>query len=518
MSMPVKSPNRWIQRVRSLWKVDLAVLVGVLVLVVGILALQVRDHPQLSLIDELQHFDYTLKSPSAGVRIGELYGTEAMKVVACRGIDVHGWEAGTPNLPVCGDSHPDPGLSPGHGINSAYQHSPLYYTLTSLLGEMVLLLPGVESPLVAYRLVGAVWLASGLALIWYALGLVGIGTVGRASVVGLLGVSPVVVHASAFVNPDAVALLGGGLLLLALLKWESGRWPWWSVAVASAVAVCLKLTNAFAVGVVLIYLALRIWQQWDTRRLPKAKSARRERLLVASVSAVVTLALVFFWRFWQDNRGLSEEKDLPIFTDLRFDSFQWTLLDDQLRAVVTPFRDQWVPDVLPRNLLVPLAGVSDVGLLVLLGAALALAAARSAHRALVGGVFGAMVGTGVVAMISFHISLGLHAVTPGRYGLAVLPFAAVAIAPVLRRHVLARVLIGALACITAVAMFYGVLLFSPQPDALEGEQVDEGLGRDVLIAEQETLLNLYRCQLGVDTQLVPGGCPPRFDPPDETQP
>lgn len=107
MSMPVKSPNRWIQRVRSLWKVDLAVLVGVLVLVVGILALQVRDHPQLSLIDELQHFDYTLKSPSAGVRIGELYGTEAMKVVACRGIDVHGWEAGTPYLPVCGDSHPD---------------------------------------------------------------------------------------------------------------------------------------------------------------------------------------------------------------------------------------------------------------------------------------------------------------------------------------------------------------------------------------------------------------------------
>lgn len=515
MSMPVQSPNRWMQKFRLIWKVDQVVLVGALVLFMGIVALQARDHPQLSPIDELQHFDYALKSPSAGLRVGELYGAEAMKVVACRGIDHNEWEAGSPYLPECGDPHPDPGLSPGHGINTAYQHPPLYYALTSLIGEVVLPLPGVENSLMAYRLVGAVWLASGLAVIWYALGLVGAGTVGRASVVGLLGVSPVVVHASAFVNPDAVALLGGGLVLLALLKWESGRWPWWSVAAVSAVAVWLKLTNAFAVGVVVLYLAFRTWQEWDKRHLPQAKSARRERLLVASVSTLVSVASVLAWQLWQDNRGLSEEKDLPIFTNLRSDSFQWTLLDDQLRAVVTPFRDQWVPDVLPRNLLVPLAGVVDVGLLALLGAALAITAAGSARRALVGSVFGAMVGTGVVTMISFHVALGLHAVTPGRYGLAVLPFAAVAIEPVLRRHIPARMLVGALASTTAAVMLYGVLFFSPQPDALKSEPVDEGSVRDVLIAEQEALLNVYRCQHGVDTQLVPGGCPQGSGPPVE---
>ncbi|MCY4135445.1 MAG: hypothetical protein OXG30_11125 [bacterium] len=507
MNEPVASHIRWMQRFRLSWKVDLVVLVGILVLVVGLVALQVRDHPQLSPIDELQHFDYTLKSPSAGVRVGEMFGTEAMKAVACRGIDHHGWEAGSPYLPECGDIRPDPGLSPGHGFNTAYQHPPPYYTLTALIGEVVLLLPGDESSLVAYRLVGALWLASGLALIWYALGLVGASTAGRASVVGLLGVSPVVVHASAFVNPDAVALLGGGLLLLALLKWESGSWPWWSVAVASAAAVWLKLTNAFAVGVVVLYLSFRIWQEWDKRHLPQAKAARRERLLAASVSALLALASVLFWRFWQENRGLSEEEDLPVFADLRFDSFQWALLDDQLRAAVTPFRDQWVPGVLPRDLLVPLAGIADVGLLALLGAALAFTAARSAYRALVGGVFGAMVGIGILTMISFHLALGLHAVTPGRYGLAVLPFAAVGIAPVLRRNVLVRMLIGALACTTAAVMLYGVLFFSPKPGAPESEPVDGLLPRDELISEQEDLLNAYRCQLGVDIHLVPGGCP-----------
>lgn len=47
--------------------------------------------------------------------------------------------------------------------------------------------------------------------------------------------------------------------------------------------------------------------------------------------------------------------------------------------------------------------------------------------------------------------------------------------------------------------------------------------RDVLIASQEALLNVYRCRFGVDTGLVPGGCdlegpaglPPAGDPPVE---
>ena len=36
--------------------------------------------------------------------------------------------------------------------------------------------------------------------------------------------------------------------------------------------------------------------------------------------------------------------------------------------------------------------------------------------------------------------------------------------------------------------------------------------RDQLIADQEALLNIYRCQFDVDTQLVPGGCGTEPDP------
>ena len=428
-----------------------------LVVVIGIAALQVRDHPSFSPVDELQHFDYALKAPSAGVRIGEQYGAEAMRTVACRGIDWPGWEAGTPKLPTCGDPLPDPTLSNTNGYNTAYLHSPVYYSATALVGETVLRLPGEMSPLTAYRLVGALWLAAGLSLVWVALGLVHVDVWSRAAVVGLLGVSPVVVHGSAFLNPDATALLGGGLVLVALFKWESGRWPWWTLAVASTIAVWLKFTNAAAVGVLVVYLALRLWQERDRLSNQRVQARARLRLLAMSASLVAAVASVLVWRLWQRYRQVAAERDLPIYTDQRHDSFQWTSLDEKFRAVLTPFREQWIPEGLPRSVLAPLGGVADVGLILFLGAAVAFTAAKSAHRALVGGVFAAMVGVGVLSMIANYITLSRDPPVPGRYGLAVLPFAVVAVAPVLRRHVLASVLAGVLACATAAAMLFGVL-------------------------------------------------------------
>lgn len=424
---------------------------------VAIVALQVRDHPSLSPIDEFQHLDYTLKSPSAGVRIGERVGSEALQTVACRGIDSPGWKVGSPLLPRCGDPQPEQSLATDDWYNTAYLHTPVYYSATALMGEVVVRLPGVQSPLTAYRLVGVLWLAAGLWLLWLAMGIVHVGVWRRAAVVGLVGVSPVVVHGSAFLNPDATALLGGGIVLVALLKWESGRWPWWWLAVASAVAVWLKHTNAAAVGAVIVYLGIRLWQERDSLADHQVKARARLRLLAASASAVVAIASVLVWRLWQRYRQLETESDLPIYANQRHDSFQWTSLDEKLRATLTPFRDQWIPSELPRSVLAPLGGIADVGLLVLLGAALAVAASKSAHRALVGGVVISLVSVGVLSMITNYITLSRDPPVPGRYGLSVLPFAAVAIAPVLRRYVLPSALVGLLACATAAAMLFGAL-------------------------------------------------------------
>ncbi len=112
-------------------------------------------------------------------------------------------------------------------------------------------------------------------------GWVHVGVWQRAAVVGLLGVSPVVVHASAFVNPDATALLGGAMVLVALMKWESGQWPWWPMVAASAVAVWLKFTSATAVGVLLVYLVVRLWQQRDRLSDTQMRARARTRVLAS---------------------------------------------------------------------------------------------------------------------------------------------------------------------------------------------------------------------------------------------
>ena len=169
------------------------------------------------------------------------------------------------------------------------------------------------------------------------------------------------------------------------------------------------------------------------------------------------------WRLWLNRRKLDDEENLVFYVQDRFDYFRWESLDDQLRAVVTPFRDQWIPEVLPRSTLVTLTGIADVGLLVLLGAAVAFVAAKSAQRAMVGGVFAAMVGMGLLTMLTNYWTLSRDSLTPGRYGLAILPFAAVAAAPVLRRNILAQTLVGALAVATALAMLHGVLFYGPKP-------------------------------------------------------
>ena len=57
-----------------------------------------------------------------------------------------------------------------------------------------------------------------------------------------------------------------------------------------------------------------------------------------------------------------------------------------------------------------------------------------------------------------------------------------------------------------------------QPGAFEGTPTEADISvRDQLIADQESLLNIYRCQYNVDTQLVPGGCADQSEPAETTQ-
>jgi len=495
------------------------VLVVLLVLFVVLAVKQINIHPKFG-VDEIYFFDYTLKSPSLGIRVGEQVGTEAMAVAGCRGIEVWPEEL----IPECGDPQPDPNQLWQQGYNVAFQHSPVYFSITAIGGEAISWLPGVDGKFEAYRLMGLAWLVAGMSLLWYALSLTALGLAARAALVALMAAPPIVVYTAASIQPGNAQLTGGALLLVALLKWEAGRWRWWAVPLAAGVAVWLNFNNAAAVGAVVAYLAYKAWRD---------RGHKNELLLTAATSFVVAVASVIVWQLWQSYRRLADAQDLPIHQmTLGESGFQWQQIDDELRSLFTPFRDQWIQT---WDVLTALNGAADIGLIFLMGATLAVAAHRSDHRYFTAGLATAMAGFGVVVMLSTYAAgYNYFQITPGRYGLALLPFAAVAVVPALRQIDLARICTIALAAAICGALFYGVFtstLATPDIDRTEairrehqekqledqseligeqqqliGEQERQIENQQVLLDEREELLNVYRCQLGADVEQVPEGC------------
>jgi len=430
---------------------DRVALAALLVALAVLVALHVRDHPALSHIDELQHMDYALKSPFHVPRHGDSIGQEAMREAACRGIDYplrlgidalgdwlhltgeRGIETLNPDsvprahLPPCESPELTPGQFPNSGLNTASPHPPVYYTATAVGGMVIEAAPGVGSPATGARLVGMLWLGAAAAVVWHALAGLGASTWVKALLIGSLAVSPTVLHESSIINPDATALLGGALVLAAALRWDAGRAPGWLLPLASLVAVWLKFTNSVAVGAAAAYLALRAWQRRDnltTRQL-------RSRWAVVGAALALAVASILVWSAVQDARGHIPAEQLPTNAIYRVDSFQWDNLGDELFSALTPLRDPFVPDTLPRSLLEPLGDLLNLLVLAGLGAVAVCTAKGSNHRALAGASVAAMTATGVVTMIAGYLTLGVYFDTNPRYGLSLLPFAAAALVPVL---------------------------------------------------------------------------------------
>ncbi len=459
------SPRNW----------DRVALAAVLVAVAVLVGLHVRDHQALSHIDELQHMDYALKSPFHVPRHGDTIGQQAMEEASCRGIDyplrlsidaLNDWlhltgERGAAQLspdsivqvrlPPCGSLLLAPDQFPNSGLNTASAHPPVYYTATALGGSVIDAAPGVDSPVSGARLMGILWLGAAAVVLWYVLGSLGASSWTKAPLIGLLAVSPTALHESSIINPDTTALLGGALVLAAALRWESGRAPGWLLPLAALVSVWLKFTNSVAVGAAVVYLAVRAWQRRDELTPDKIRSW----CMVTGAAVIITVASIITWSAVQDARGHIPAKQLPTNAIYEVDGFQWDRLGDELFSALSPLRDPFVPDTLPRSLLEPLGGLLNLLVIAGLGAVALFAAKGSIHRALAAAAAVGMVATGVVTMVTSYLSLGIYFDTNPRYGLSLLPFAVAAFVPVLDNRII-RWGLTAVVLATAGAALAGV--------------------------------------------------------------
>jgi hypothetical protein len=424
--------------------------------------LHVRTYTLVGPIDELQHIDYLYKSPSL-VRPGDQFGDEAMQEEACRGLDYPGFE-----LPACvrgGDYRPSDFQEAGY--NTASANTPLYYTITHALAAPLKALASMDSLVTAGRLVGGLWLAGGLLLAYAAARRLGAGRWAAASVLSILACTPAIVYPSATITPDAATFTVGAGALLAALWWEerpSRRWP--VLAVVTAVALAIKMTNiTVLVAVGLAMLIRLVVQRWfpaqaelvaartsadDTVR-GRAPAPRLVDWLVGGATLAVTAAVVAVgWQLVQAGLTHGNLDAIPMNQQFRAERLSTEGLVSYLGQWLTPLSSPWAAvgraeftDALQRlsQLLIGAGFVSAA----LIGWR-TLRERTLAWAVLVTGLTGAS----LFIVVSFYAQ-ALYVPPPARYGYALVPTMAVLTAAGLRTRP-ATLAVGALAV--------GALLFS----------------------------------------------------------
>jgi hypothetical protein len=402
-----------------------ALLVLAASLVVG---LHVRRYTTLSPIDELQHYDYLVKASRGQlVRNGERVGQEAMREEACRGIDA------VFQTPPCDSATFDPSHYQELGYNTASSQSPIYYAISGLIARAMAALLGFESLFTAARLTGAFWLALGLAAV------VGIARridVGRAGIVlacGVLLFSPVVLHAHATVNADAVLLAAGGAVMLATLVAEERGGRWLSLPVAAGfIAFAAEPTTIFASGTAALYLGLRSLGAW--RRMPTKAALRMMLVGIGLLLAVVAANEATGW-FKQSIALDVPAVTLPKDVQLAAPEITSEHVLTAIPALMTPLRDPYLPAFLSAPSVRATVRMTDLVLVSLLIAAATMS--RPGSRVVTLAVSVLIVGfvAGPLLVLYNFSTSKVYFPIPSRYGLSMAPtIVAVAASVVTRRN------------------------------------------------------------------------------------
>ncbi|MBD3926650.1 hypothetical protein IEZ26_18675 [Nocardioides cavernae] len=409
-------------------------------LAVVFVALQVHAYTRLSPIDELQHIDSLYRAPAAPAP-GDRVGQQAMRQQDCRGVDAPGFEPG-PCRPL---GSFDPATYQEKGYNTAAANTPLYYTATRGVAEVIQAVTPADDLVTAGRLAGGVWLGLGLVLTYVAGRRRGVGR-GPMLVVGaLLVAAPGLQFPGGTITPDAWGLLVGAVLLLALTWWEERPTKArTAVLVGAAVIVGLvKLTNLVGVAAIAFYLLL------GRDRDEVGGPGRARRAVTGVVTGGAAVLAAGAWLVVVSSRPQMNPDDLPdMVTRFQTPVFPWSGLLDNALVLVQPL----AAPVPVGTLNLTVMATSIVSLVLVSGtvAAGVFGAAPERSTTLARAVLLAAVVGALALVVMGYVFSGSYFPLPPRYGMALLaPMAVVTAACVRGRTSLA--VAGAVAAV-AVAV------------------------------------------------------------------
>jgi hypothetical protein len=260
---------------------------AVVVFSFSVIGTYIPDQKPLSPFDEWVYLDYVDKLTNLSIpQTGEAVDEEALEVSSCRGVFLWG-PTGSP----CGGPYVSSEYPMG-GITSGDVHPPTYFAATAVLAGVVRSIGLSDDLLTSSRLIGAIWLTLGLALVVILASQLGAPLPAAVGAAGVLASLPIIRYNNSYITPDALNIAVGALALLGALRVSRQRWPWWSMVVVGGVAGLIKTQNGLAVGAAACFL---LWRILVDRRLATGAHAawNHGRAAVGSVIAFVGAQLAW---------------------------------------------------------------------------------------------------------------------------------------------------------------------------------------------------------------------------------
>jgi hypothetical protein len=419
---PIETPHQRRTSVTSV--IGLAAVLFLGALIVG---LHVRDDTKLSPIDETQHVDYLDKAAHLHIpRQGGLDGAVARHEAACRGVEAPG------SPPPCAQAATAPNAAfQENAIDTAGADPPLYYFTTGVAARAMQAVFGIRSLVTAARLLGFVWLAAAVILLWLAMGELEIGLVARTAVSALLVTTPAVVLSHVTVTNDATLLLAGAAALYAALRWERRALPGWVLLVIAALCAFSKILGLPAVAGLSVYLFIR----WIRTRRAAAPPMRTpsELLKMAVAVPAAGLAVALVWQVVVIARTIPGAPTSVSIGFLHADHLSLGQILVQVPAILSPIHDTFImAPLLDTRTFAIIAGFNALIIAATFGGT-AFSAPGSKLEAIAGSASILMVASGPLFAVFIYVDAHAAFGIPGRYGLSLMPFAAVALAAALTK-------------------------------------------------------------------------------------
>jgi hypothetical protein len=256
-----------------------------------------RNGEKISPIDEWSYIDATYQGSHFGiVRPGEELSLEGKKYVACH--DVWGVNRLGP-----GCDHPTQAseLWPLQGKSPSEIHPPFYFVLTAVSAQLFDLLPLGMSFVDTARLMGSIWLLSGL-FVWLVIyRKIGVNLWAALLISILVALSPLVISTNTFLTPDATFALSSGVVALLAIKYMRGEVNFIWLIFAGIFPVLFKVTHlltGFQFAILFLSVAFL------------AKSISKQKALVGAASLIsgTVIGLVA----WQVTRALARVATSPM--------------------------------------------------------------------------------------------------------------------------------------------------------------------------------------------------------------